>query len=219
VNFVEKVELAAATILQHGDVVFNSSSNGILGGLYLGPVSAATCIAGFQITASGSNSQIQALINGGTAGASLVTAAGHHYALTTRFYSLEIYRQQQIFHAASEPAGSGLGGGLLAANVRFVLEVHDLDPANPGSMVAPSTVLCDGVISGAPTFCTFALVNSPGLHCSIAFNRFMPLTRRCEARCQAKTIGRGWWGRFHLGPNAISILGRRSTFSASTCRH
>jgi hypothetical protein len=57
--------------------------------------------------------------------------------------------------------------------VRFVLEVHDVDPANPGSMVAPSTVLYDGVIAGAPAFCTYALVNSPGLHCSIAFTRFL----------------------------------------------
>jgi hypothetical protein len=34
-------------------------------------------------------------------------------------------------------------------------------------------VLYDGVISGAPAFCTYALVNSPGLHCSIAFTRFI----------------------------------------------
>ena len=136
-------------------------------------MSAASCIAGFRIAASGSNSQIQALINGAAAGATLATTPGNHYALTTRFYSQEIYRQQQIFHSASEPAGSGVGGGFLAANVRFVLEVHEVDPANPGSMVAPSTVLYDGVIAGAPAFCTYALVNSPGLHCSIAFTRFI----------------------------------------------
>src|SRR5207302_3054576 len=104
VSFVEKMELAAATVLQHGDVVFNSASNGILGGLYLGAVSTATCIAGFQITPSGGNSQIQALIDGIAAGAPLTTAAGHHYVLTTRYYSQEIYRQQQIFHAAADPS-------------------------------------------------------------------------------------------------------------------
>jgi hypothetical protein len=176
VSFVEKMELAAATVLQHGDVVFNSASNGILGGLYLGAVSTATCIAGFQIAPSGGNSQIQALIDGIAAGAPLTTATGHHYVLTTRYYSQEIYRQQQIFHTAADPAGSGLGGAFLNANVRFVLEVHDVDPANPGSIVAPSTVLYDGVVSGAPAFCTYALVNSPGLHCSIAFTRFVHAT-------------------------------------------
>jgi hypothetical protein len=87
VKFVEKVELASASVLQHGDIVFNSASNGILGGLYLGAVSAVTCIAGFQIAPAGSNSQIQSFINGASAGAPLTTIAGHHYILTTRFYS------------------------------------------------------------------------------------------------------------------------------------
>jgi hypothetical protein len=57
--------------------------------------------------------------------------------------------------------------------VRFVLEVHDVDPADPASLVAASTVLYDGVIADAPAFCTYALVNSPGLHCSIAFTRLV----------------------------------------------
>jgi len=173
VSFVEKLELGGATVLQHGDVVFNASSSGILGGLYLGNVLSANCIAGFQISASGSASQIQALINGALTGAPLTTTADHHYVLTTRIYSQEIYRLQQIFHSAANPAGSGLGGTQVSANARLVLEVHDIDPANPGTMVAPSTVLYDGVIFGAPAFCTYALVNSPSLFCSIAFTRMI----------------------------------------------
>ena len=173
VSFVEKVELGGATILQHGDVVFNAASSGILGGLYLGNVLAANCIAGFQISPSGSDSQIQGLVNGTPAGAPLTTTAGHHYVLTTRIYSQEIYRLQQIFHSSVNPAGSGLGGAQVSADVRIVLEVHDIDPANPGTQVAPSTVFYDGVISGAPAFGTYALVNSPGLFCSIAFTRMI----------------------------------------------
>lgn len=173
VSFVEKVELGGATILQHGDVVFNAASAGILGGLYLGNVLAANCIAGFQISPSGSDSQIQALVNGTIAGAPLATTAGHHCVLTTRIYSQEIYRLQQTFHSSVNPAGSGVGGAQVSADVRIVLEVHDIDPANPGTQVAPSTVLYDGVISGAPAFCTYALVNSPGLFCSIAFTRMI----------------------------------------------
>ena len=173
VSFADTIELAGATVLQHGDVVFNAASAGILGGLYLGNVLSANCIAGFQIAVSGSVSQIQALVNGTLTGAPLPTTAGHHYVLTTRIYSQEIYRLQQIFHSAANPAGSGLGGDQVSADVRLVLEVHDIDPASPGTMVAPSTVLYDGVLFGAPTFCTYALVNSPGLFCSIAFTRMI----------------------------------------------
>ncbi len=136
-------------------------------------ISQANCIAGFQIAPAGTASQIQALLNGAAAGSALTTVAGHHYALTTRIYSQEIFRQQQTFHGAAYPAGGGIGGAQANANVRLVLEVHDIDPANPATMVAASTVLYDSVVNGAPAFCTYALVNSPGLQCSIAFTRFI----------------------------------------------
>lgn len=173
VTFVEKIEMGAAWVMQHGDVVFNAVSSGVLGGLYLGVVSQANCIAGFQIAPSGTVSQIQALIDGGLTGAPLVTTAGHHYVLTTRIYSQQIFRQQQVFHSSLNPAGNSLGGGQIAADVRLVLEVHDIDPTSPATQIAPSTVLYDGVISGAPAFCTYALVNSPAMQCSIAFTRMI----------------------------------------------
>jgi hypothetical protein len=131
------------------------------------------CLAGFQITPAGSVSHIQALINGTLVGTALATVTGHHYVLSTRVFSQEIYRQQQVFHCAANPAGNGLGGALVSANVRLVLEVHDVDPTNPATMVAPALVLYDGVTSGAPSFCTYALVNSRSLYCAIAFTRLI----------------------------------------------
>lgn len=173
VSFVEKIELGGAWILQHGDVLFAAASSGILGGLYLGPVLTANCIAGFRVSPSGINSQVQAVINGTAAGAAITTAAGHHYVLSTRIYSQEMFREEQHFHSATHPAGSPLGGAQVGASVRLVLEVHDIDPANPATMVARSNVLYDGVITGAPAFCSYALVNSPGLHCVVAFTRIV----------------------------------------------
>jgi len=174
VTFVEQMELGGSWVIEHGDVVFTSNvSSGILGGLYLGSVSAANCLAGFQISPAGPASQIQSLVNGTPAGTALTTVPGHHYVLTTTIYSQEIYRLQQTFHCAANPAGASLGGAQISANVRLVLEVHDIDPTNPATIVAPASVLYDGVISGAPAFCTYALVNSPGLYCAIAFTRLI----------------------------------------------
>jgi hypothetical protein len=173
VQFAEKTELGGALVMQHGDVMFSAASSGVLGGLYPGAVSIAGCLAGFKITPSGAQSNIQALINGASAGAALATIAGHHYFLTTRLYSQEIYRRQEIFHSSAHPAGSGIGGAEVGANVRIVLEVHDIDPANPATQVSPSTVLYDDVISNAPDFCTYALVNAANLQCAIAFTRLI----------------------------------------------
>lgn len=172
--FVEQIELAGSWAMEHGAVVFTSSiSSGILGGLYLGTVNASNCIAGFQIAPAGSTSQIQAFINGAVSGTALTTTAGHKYVFTTRIYSQEIYRKQQVFHCAASPSGNGIGGAALSANVRLVLEVQDIDPTNPATIIAEGTVLYDGIISGAPGFCTYALVNSSSLYCAISFTRLI----------------------------------------------
>ncbi|MGH9499279.1 MAG: hypothetical protein ACRD3L_09065 [Terriglobales bacterium] len=196
VQFVEKVELGGSWVLQHGDVQFSAASTGVLGGLYGNSISIAGCLAGFRIVASGTQSSIQALVNGALTGASIATTAGHHYVLTTRWYSGEIYRRQQTFHSSIHPAGSGRGGAELTADVRIVLEAHDIDPANPASQVAPSTVLYDGVIAGAPDFCTYALVNAASLQCAIAFTQ---LIQAVDAEVRSAIPGESYRTRL-VGP-------------------
>jgi hypothetical protein len=169
VNFIEQLELGGALRLQHGDVSFSGASQGVLGGLYAGGISTAGCLAGFQITPSGGGSRIQALINGSATGPAITTTLGHRYVLTTYLYSMEVYRSQEIYHSSLHPSGNGWGGAAVAADVRFVLELHDIDPANPATMAAPATVLFDGVLSAAPGFCRYGLVNAASMHCGIAY--------------------------------------------------
>ena len=76
VQLVEQVELGGAVILQHGDVQFSAASSAVIGGLYPGGISIAGCLAGFQITPNGSQSNIQALINGAATGPVMTTVAG-----------------------------------------------------------------------------------------------------------------------------------------------
>ena len=61
----------------------------------------------------------------------------------------------------------------MAADVRVVLEVHEIDPANPATEIAASTVLYDGVITSAPAYCSYVLVNAASMQCSIAFTRLI----------------------------------------------
>jgi hypothetical protein len=169
VNFIEQIELGGALELQHGDVSFTAASQGVLGGLYEGAISAAGCLAGFQITPSGGGSTIQALINGSLTGPVMATTPGHQYFFTTYMYSMEVYRSGETYHSSLHPAGSGWGGAAVVADVRFVLEVQDIDPSNPETLVAPATVLYDDVIENAPGFCTYALVDAANMQCSIAY--------------------------------------------------
>jgi len=169
VEFIEQIELGGALELQHGDVSFAGASQGVIGGLYSGAISVPGCLAGFQITPSGTGSNIQALINGAATGPVIATTGGHRYVLTTYLYSIEVYRAEETYHSSLHPAGSGWGGAAVPADVRFVLEVQDIDPSNPATMVAPATVLYDDVITGAPGFCTYALVNAENMACGIAY--------------------------------------------------
>jgi hypothetical protein len=168
-NFIEQVELGGATMLEHGDVVFNAASDGVIGGLYAGAVSIMDCLAGFRITPLGANCDIQALVGGSVTGAALATQAGHHYVFTTLLYPTEVYRMQQLFHSSLHPSGAARGGGAVACDVRVVLEVQDIDPTNPATQIAPATVLYDEVITNAPGFCAYALINAGSIKCSVAF--------------------------------------------------
>ncbi|MGH8702386.1 MAG: hypothetical protein ACREVR_14625 [Burkholderiales bacterium] len=173
VEFVEQVELGGALLLQHGEVTFNAASDAALGGLYNGAVSVANCFAGFRITPSGAQSAIRALVNGTATGPTITTAANHRYALTTRLYATQAYRRQQTFHSSMRPAGNGRGGATVSADVRVVLEVHDVDPAGPGSQGALSTVLYDAIVSVAPGFVTYAPVNVLSANFALSFTRML----------------------------------------------
>ena len=168
-NFIEQMELGGAMMLEHGDVVFNAASNGVIGGLYAGAVSIANCLAGFRITPLGDYCNIQALVGGTVTGTPLATQAGHHYVFTTLLYPTEVYRMQQVFHSSLYPSGSPRGGEAVACDVRVVLEVQDIDPTNPATQIARATVLFDDIIPDAPGFCTYALINAGNIQCSLAF--------------------------------------------------
>ena len=175
-NFIETVELGGATVMEHGDIVFNAASDGVIGGLYSGTVSIAGCLAGFRVTPLGTNCSIQALIEGSVVGTALSTQTGHHYVFTTQLYPTEVYRMKQVFHSSLHPSGDARGGGAVACDVRMVLEVHDIDPTNPATQAAPATVLYDGIVADAPGFCTYALINAGSMQCSVAFtNIWLPV--------------------------------------------
>lgn len=180
-RFSDEVELGGALILQHGDFTFTQASDGVVGGLYSGSIVRGNCVAGFQVSTTGTQSLIQPLINGYLAGTAISTQAGRRYVLTTRIYAAQVYRQRQLFHSSQHGAGEGLGGEQTAGALRFVLEVHEIDPANAATLVAPTNVLYDGVLGGAPALCVYALVNAKAIFCNVAFT-YMTLAVDAEVR-------------------------------------
>lgn len=180
---VERLELAGALLLQHGEFEFSAASDAVLGGLYAGAVGTAGCFAGFQVTPAGAQSAIQALINGVLTGPVVTTVANHRYGLTTRVYALESFRGAQAFHSSVHPAGNPRSAGELASDARVVLELHDIDLAQPGTQGAAATVLYDAIVAGAPAFVAYALLNVKSAQCATPFAR---ITRISSAEVRSR---------------------------------
>ena len=171
VGLVEKIELAGGLRIQHGQVTFSAASSGTLGGIYNGSIADGNCVAGFRITPSGSNCTIQALINGTSTGSAITTQPGHQYALATQVFANEAHRVHETYCSSAHGSGNGRGGNAIAAAMRVVLSVHDVDPGSPGTLALPATVLFDEVLAAPPAFAGYAVANGADLHAQVAFTR------------------------------------------------
>jgi hypothetical protein len=170
-RFVEQVEQAGGLRLQHGQVSFNAPSQGTVGGIYNGGVGDANCLAGFRVTPNGTNSNLQALVNGAPVGSVITTTPGHLYAFATELLANEAHRVHQGYYSSAHGPYNQRGGDAIGAGVRFVLSVHDVDPNNPGTLAAPATVLYDDVQWNTPSFGTYAVVDGGSLHFDLSFTR------------------------------------------------
>jgi hypothetical protein len=167
VSFAEQVELKGALLFQHGDVTFTGASDGVIGGLFEGEV----CVAGFRVTKSGSQSTIAPLIKGAMAGQPLTTEANHRYLLSTRVYVTETVRCGERYRSSVGEKG----GAKRAADARVVFEVHVVDLNDQTSLVAPATVLYDGMVTGIAAFCEYRLADATDLHFALAYTRIVRL--------------------------------------------
>ena len=175
VGLVEAVELAGGLRIQHGQVTFTASSSGMIGGIYRGTVNDANCVAGFRVTPSGGNCNIQAFINGVSAGSALTSQAGHQYSLITQLFVNEAHRVHETYSSSARAGCDGRGGDTVAAAMRVVLSVHDVDPNSPGTLALPATMLYDGVLGETPAFALYALANGNDLHAQITYTRLQKI--------------------------------------------
>jgi hypothetical protein len=198
VQFSENLEMGGALVINHGQVSFSGACEGVIGGLYNATVSTGNCLAGFRVTPVGNQSAIQAIIRGIAIGPIITTASGHRYSMTTRTYASEIYRSNELFHSSIHPSGRGLGGELIDADLRIVIELHDIDPSNPNSVGGPPTVLYDGLLYDVPGCCSYALFNGGTLQCDVTFTRIL---RPVDAEVRSAVPGDNYRTRL---PGALS---------------
>lgn len=168
---LDLMEMGGALVIEAGNVVLNGANQGILCGLYNGPVLAANCFAGYSVTQSAGTTFITPMINGVAAGTTYTIAAGHSYTLRIRLHCAEMQRVLQTYYAMVNGVIEDFGGGSIAASMEMVFDLIDLG----ASSNTPATILYDGatqsLVPNTPAVCTFCAVNSTQLFGSIGYIR------------------------------------------------
>lgn len=157
------LELGGSLIIEASGVTLSSGSQGILSGLYDGDISTQNCLAGFQVNQISGNTVVLPIVNTDVAGSTFSPVAGHVYTLRTRIYCKEMQRVLQSFYSTGDSGTQSWGGTIVPAAVHLSLEVQDM---TDGVSQTP-IVLYDGALTVAPPVCTYALINSTNLICSI----------------------------------------------------
>jgi hypothetical protein len=174
---LQSIELNGELEFIHGEFEFVATSSGILGGLYSAPsYLPANCLLGFDVSPIGGGSRIRALVNSVVQPQEVLVQPGYHYILATRLSADVAHRTQQTFSSLT----SSFGGASVAANIRVVLEVHELSIADPA--LVQTTVLLDSLLTNLPPFAAYVPVNSADLH---AVANFLQVSRPIQARLES----------------------------------
>ena len=160
---IHQVEMGGTVVVVAANVQLASPSDGVLCGLYMGPVQRANCFAGYNVRQSGGATLLTPFVNGAGTGTSYTLLNGHSYTCRIRLHSPEAQRMLQTYYARVDGAIQSFGGGLVDAPMSLVFDLIDLgDTSN-----TPATVLYDGAVASSPASCTFAAVDSVQLTGSI----------------------------------------------------
>ncbi|QNI31610.1 hypothetical protein H7849_21490 [Alloacidobacterium dinghuense] len=157
------LELGGSLVIETNGLVLSAGSTGILSGLYGGDVNTADCLAGFQVHQANGATCISPLIAGLAAGSSFTPVAGQIYTLRTRLYAKEMQRVLQSYYSLGDEGTELWGSSAVPCGLNLVLEVQDMT----NGVNSTPVVLYDGAMAITPSICTFGLLNSTNLICSI----------------------------------------------------
>lgn len=160
---IDQVELGGTIAVEAGDVRITGLSDGVLCGLYSGPIQRSNCFAGYNVRQSGGSTILTPFVDGSEIGTSYILLEGHAYTLRLRLHSPEMQRVLQTYYARVDGVIESSGGGVVDSPMSLVFDLVDVGNASN----TPATVLYDGAVATSPAHCTFAAVDSLAMTGSI----------------------------------------------------
>jgi hypothetical protein len=173
VSALDAFEIGGSIVVELGGVMLGAASDGMLAGLYAGPVQLATCFAGFRVRQSTSGTGgvtiLVPVVNGAEVGTSFTPVAGHAYTLRLRLHSVEMQRVMQRYYCMADGVVLGFGnesGVNAPCDVVFEL-VDEGASSNTPATVLYDTAAASGSLVGSPMTCAFVAANSTQIFGSI----------------------------------------------------
>jgi hypothetical protein len=170
---LDAIEVGGSIVVELDGVMLGAASDGMLAGLYAGPVQLATCFAGFRVRQStsgtGGVTTLVPVLNGAEVGTSFTPIAGHAYTLRLRLHCVEMQRVMQRYYCMADGVVLGFGnesGVNAPCDVVFDL-VDEGESSNTPATVLYDSVAASGSIPGSPMTCEFVAVNSTQIFGSI----------------------------------------------------
>ncbi|WP_263373621.1 hypothetical protein [Granulicella aggregans] len=168
---LDSIEIAGSLLLEAGGLQLSGANQGIVCGLFNGPVLVANCFAGYNIRNASGTTLCTPLINGVEVGTSLTVQPGHTYDLRIRLHCPEQQRLLQTYYCMVDGIVESFGGGATPSAASLVFDILDTGDASN----TPATLLYDGStaapLTGTPASCNFAAVDCTQLFGAIAYVR------------------------------------------------
>jgi hypothetical protein len=153
--------MGGTLLLESLGVTLATGSTGIVAGLFDGDMDAASCTAGFQVTAQQGTGalKLQPLIQGMPAGTAFTANPSNQYTLRLRVHSPECHRALAIYRACSDNGVVTAGGEWNLSPGKLQFEIQEFVNGVGGMPVT----LYDGAVASLPGVCMVVAASSLNL--------------------------------------------------------
>lgn len=160
-TWLDPIEMGGTLVLEATGVSLAPFSTGILAAFFSGLGNAASCTAGFQVTAATGTGAVtvQPLVMGTPTGTAYSINSANQYALRVRVHCPESHRVLSIFRSFGDSGAIATGGQWTLAPANLLFEIQEYVDGVAGMPV----VLYDGALANLPGSCTIAPASSLNL--------------------------------------------------------
>jgi hypothetical protein len=164
-TWLDPIEMGGTLLLEATGVSLSPNSAGIVAAFFSGLGNAASCTAGFQVTAQQGTGavSVQPLVLGTPTGTSYAINSDNQYALRVRVHCPESHRVLSIFRSYGDDGPIADGGQWNLAPAKLLFEIQEFVDGVAGMPV----VLYDGALANLPGSCVVAAASTINLQGSV----------------------------------------------------